>query len=227
MGIVTMGPDFRLIQFIKEKYNVKNFIETGTFYGGTTEWAAPNFEHVHSIEFSEHWYKTTKERLSHLNNVQIHYGDTRSILPKLLEDTESAVLWLDAHWCSDHSYGEDDQCPLLDELAIINSFTKLQDQLFILIDDARLFLAPPHQPHALKDYPDIVQIINSLTTVPRKIYVFNDIIIGVPLKFENEFDAFLQHIATIDLNKAPELLKTPKKSLFKRILRKLSHLLKG
>jgi len=225
MGIVTMGPDFRLIEFIKDNYEIKNFIETGTFYGGTTEWAAGHFEQVYSVEFSEHWYQKTKERLTVLQNVEILFGDTRSMLPGILGKIDNGILWLDAHWCSDHSYGEDDQCPILDELEIINSFKQLNHKLFILVDDARLFLAPPHHPHSLKDYPDIVAIIDVLKAGKRKIFVFNDIIIGVPEIYGETFCKFLQDLATIDLHKEDDSVKVSPPNLFQRIKNKLKRML--
>lgn len=225
MGIVTMGPDFRLIKFIKDNYQVKNFIETGTFYGGTTEWASDHFEQVYSVEFSEYWYNKTKERLTKHQNVKIIFGDTRSMLPGILSKVNNGILWLDAHWCSDHSYGEDDQCPILDELEIINSFIQLNEKLFILIDDARLFLSPPHHPHSLKDYPDIVAIIDVLKIGKRKIFVFNDIIIGVPEIYGETFGVFLQDIATIDLQKENDKAEIPRLGLLRRVKNKLKKML--
>jgi hypothetical protein len=200
MGIVTMGPDFRVIEFIKQNYKVSNFIETGTYQGGTTEAASNIFERVFSIEFSEHWYDYTKERLAAVKNIQLFFGDTRAKLPEIMPQIDNAILWLDAHWCSNHSFGEEDQCPILEELDIINSFEKINQNIFILIDDARLFTSPPAVPHSLTDYPDLLTVIDHLKK-DRVIYIFNDIIYAIPLIYKKDFDPFLQELATIEENK--------------------------
>jgi len=218
MGSITMGPDKRLVKFIKEKYQITNFIETGTYQGGTTEWSADVFKNVYSIEFSEHWYNYTKERLKSRENVNLLFGDTKSILPDLLPKVNNAILWLDAHWCGDHSFGEKDQCPLLVELEIINSFKHLFDKLFIMIDDARLFLSPPHHPHSLTDYPDLAEIMQALTP-DRQIYVFNDIILAVPKSYQHEFSILLQNLATEDL----KVDVVPMPSIKNQIVRKIRH----
>jgi hypothetical protein len=35
MGIIRVGPPAGLMLQLKDKYNVRDFIETGTYYGGT------------------------------------------------------------------------------------------------------------------------------------------------------------------------------------------------
>ncbi|GAA4197085.1 hypothetical protein GCM10022289_03770 [Pedobacter jeongneungensis] len=218
MGSMTMGPDKRLVEFIKEKYQITNFIETGTYQGGTTEWSADVFKNVYSIEFSEHWYNHTKERLKSRKNVNLLFGDTKSILPDILPEVNNAILWLDAHWCGDYSFGEKDQCPLLVELEIINRFKHLFDKLFIMIDDARLFLSPPPHPHSLTDYPDFSEIMQALTP-ERQIYVFNDIILAVPKSYRQEFNILLQNLATEDL----KVDVVPMPSIKNQIVRKFRY----
>ncbi len=210
-----MGPDKRLVEFIKNKYGIQNFIETGTYYGGTTEWASTLFKDVHSIELSEYWYNHTRNRLIDRKNIKLYFGDTREFLPKILSVVDSAILWLDAHWCADNSSGEDDQCPLMQELEIINEHTK---NFFILIDDARLFLAPPPEPNHIKFYPDLLSLIDILRLKNRHVYVYNDIIIAIPIIAKDEFDLFLQGLAS------QNQLSPLKSTLYHRIKNKLTKL---
>jgi len=69
------------------------------------------------------------------------------------------LFWLDAHWSGGDTYGENDECPLMDELKIIFQYRK---NYVILIDDARLFMAPPPKPHKIENWPSIKEIVNIL-----------------------------------------------------------------
>ena len=78
----------------------------------------------------------------------------------MAEHKSNSLFWLDTHWCSSNSYGEEDQCPLMKEIEIIN--TSKADSI-ILIDDARLFLSPPPLPNSSHFYPGIAEVIEKLT----------------------------------------------------------------
>lgn len=196
MGIVRMGVPTHLVEFILQRDRIRTFIETGTFQGGTASWASGLFEQVYTIEFSREIYEATAARLSHLSNVQFLFGDSRSELMKVLQHTGSAIIWLDAHWCSFGSYGESDQCPLLDELEIIN---ESGNDHFILIDDARLFLAPPPRPNSYEYYPDITAIVRSLVQNQRRaVFVYEDVIIAVPYAEKEIFQHYLQEQTSKD-----------------------------
>ncbi|MDB5150055.1 MAG: hypothetical protein JWQ57_4075, partial [Mucilaginibacter sp.] len=88
--------------------------------------------------------------------------------------------------------------PLIDELDLLNTFS---GDCFILIDDARLFLAPPPLPHNLAQYPDIKQLINKLSEKERFIAIHNDVIFAVPAKYKPNFQQFLQSKVTNALYK--------------------------
>jgi hypothetical protein len=195
MGIIRMGIPEDITIFIRECFNIMSIIETGTFYGGTANWASRNFEKVYTIEFAEEIYNQTKQQLGHIPNVQFLFGDSREVLSKLLPDAEQSVIWLDAHWCSMGSYGVMDQCPLLREIEIVNLFDK---DHFILIDDARLFLAPPPLPNLISFYPDINQLVNLLIQKNRKIYIYEDVIFAIPENAQVDFCEFLQNKTTTD-----------------------------
>ena len=200
MGIVRMGPPKDIIIFLKEKCNCLTFIETGTFHGWTSFWASKNFTNVKTIEFSKEIYETTKDRFKELENIDFIFGDSRTELKKLMAEHKSnSLFWLDAHWCGSNSYGEEDQCPLMEEIEIIN--TSKADSI-ILIDDARLFLSPPPLPNSSHFYPGIAEVIEKLTkTVPREVMVYEDVIISFPEKIKDDFIAFMQNKITADHKK--------------------------
>lgn len=195
MGVIRMGLPEELALFLKEQTNSNTFIETGTYYAGTTLWAAKYFNNVHTIELSEVLYKKVSPQHAHITNIQFHFGDSREQLKTILNTIdESVILWLDAHWSSGETYGEDDNCPLIKELEIINQSNK---NACILIDDARLFLAPPNLPNNLLQYPGIQDIVKIFGD-DKFIAVYEDVIIVVPESIKDKFQQYLQSRTTID-----------------------------
>ena len=118
------------IEELKNKYNIKTFIETGTNTAKTTVVVAKMFENVHTIEFNEEYYLNCKEILKNYENVTIHNGSSEQVLNKILPNINERILfYLDAHW---YMY-----CPILDELEAI--FNNNKKDCIIVIHD---FLSP-------------------------------------------------------------------------------------
>ena len=182
-----------LTLFIKEMNNINSFIETGTYQGETAIWASKHFDKIVTIEFSEEIFNQTYDKYTDFKNVNFLFGDSRKCLEQILPDVQQSIIWLDAHWCSNGSYGEKDQCPLVTEIELINRFDK--DHV-ILIDDARLFLAPPPLPNSMQYYPDLNQIQFALNQKNRAVYVYEDVIIAVPENNRQEMQKFLQQKTT-------------------------------
>lgn len=194
MGIVRMGPPENLVLLIKNKYKISTFVETGTFKGQTAFWAAKHFDQVITVENSQEYYdeliNTERE------NIEFLLGDSRLHLKTIINRIQApAIFWLDSHWCGDSSFGEKDQCPLLKELAIIN--TSNFDH-FILIDDARLFLSPPPCPNDLSQWPTILKIFNILSEKNQNRYmvIFEDVIVAVPHHAKKFLAPWFQKINT-------------------------------
>jgi len=53
----TEGPPWELILFLRDRYGVDTFVETGTLYGDTAYKASLYFPHVITIEASEILYR--------------------------------------------------------------------------------------------------------------------------------------------------------------------------
>lgn len=175
-----MGPPDEIISELRDAYSIKKFIETGTHYGSTACWASRIFEHVITIEYSDGIYKQVTENYGHINNIDFMCGDTRKRLQDIVPKLDGpSLFWLDAHWSGGETYGENDQCPIIEEIRIINGSEK---DHFIFIDDARLFMSPPQPPHLIDQWPDITTIINALNSSKseRYIVIIEDVIIAVP-----------------------------------------------
>jgi hypothetical protein len=180
MGSFQMGPPTDLVLKLKSGYGLKDFVETGTYYGKTALWAASHFDRVITIEYSKKIYEEVISRPANPKNIQFLFGDSRHVLKTLVPILPGpAFFWLDSHWCEGETHGEGDNCPLLQEISeIIIS----PQRHFIFIDDARLFMSPPSSPHQADQWPSISEVVDTLRTATYQPYIaiFKDVIISVP-----------------------------------------------
>jgi hypothetical protein len=201
MGICNFGAPRKDIEFLKSLKATDIFIETGTFKGETAAWAAQIFSRVITIEGLEENYLESKRNLAHLNHVECFHGDSRDVLPQVLEQIggKPALFWLDAHWMPG-AFGKSAECPIFDELKYIR---KTSPDHIILIDDARYFLAPPPQPHEASDWPTIGDVINFLNAggaEPLYTVVQQDVVYSVPESMRKAARDYFQIKATEEMN---------------------------
>jgi hypothetical protein len=181
MGLVRMGAPTEIIEKLAATFQVKNFVKTGTYYGHTSIWASKNFQNVFTIEFSQAMYQQVIDKLNKISNLHCFLGDSRTELQKIIQTLQgSSIFWLDAHWSGGNTYGNNDECPLLTEIKIINNSPH---EHFIFIDDARYFTSPPQPPHQIEQWPDITKVIHQLQSGngEKYIVIIEDVIIAVPL----------------------------------------------
>lgn len=58
-----------------------------------------NYDSIHSIELSQHWYQVCIEKFKMHDKVHIHHGDSKFILPEfLMTINEPVTVHLDAHY---------------------------------------------------------------------------------------------------------------------------------
>jgi hypothetical protein len=196
MGLVYPGVPPALADFLRSQAGVGDFVETGTATGKTALWASQRFARVYTIERSPQFFAQAQRSYGQTPNLTMLQGDSRALLPSVVGRLQGpALFWLDAHWMAGESYGEGDECPLLEEIALIDAGRL--DHL-LLIDDARLFLAPPPRPHRAEQWPDLVQLIAALTArVPdRAVVVIDDVIVAVPAALRPALTSFCQDAAT-------------------------------
>lgn len=129
---------------LRDKYNARIFVETGTYKGQTALWANEHFDRVYTIELSPRLFKEFNDVRASLNLDQDKiiscFGDSRVTLRSNDIDafisTRNCFFWLDAHWFHlDDVAGEREDVPLMEELQIILA-TGMPH--VILIDDAPL-----------------------------------------------------------------------------------------
>ncbi|MFY0652180.1 MAG: hypothetical protein JXQ96_09115 [Cyclobacteriaceae bacterium] len=197
MGIVRMGCPEELILQMKTKFNIEEFIETGTYKGNTCIWATRHFDTVQTIENSKIIFDKYADKLGKYNNIKRHFGNSSELLKEVIDSNKTQVFWLDAHWCGGDTYGDDDECPLLEELDLLKNNT--HENSIILVDDARLFLSPPYLPHVSKNWPTIHDITDKLSST-HYVAIFEDVIFIGSKKNEEEYIHQLQLYTTNQFN---------------------------
>ena len=87
------------VRFYVEKYQLKNFVETGTYVGDTLDYIAKAGIKCTSIELSKELYKAACNRFKGVGNIRLLQGDSGKVLPQLLEQiSEPTLFWLDGHY---------------------------------------------------------------------------------------------------------------------------------
>jgi hypothetical protein len=136
----------------------------------------------------------------------------------------AALFFLDAHWCvAEGTAGQHSQCPLLEEIGAIGA---LSPDSVILIDDARLFLAPPPPPHEVTQWPSFDQVDAALraASTEHELMVVNDVIAFYPRRLHGVMKAYA-HAHGIDWLRAAQSLSENED--LRRTTRELDEQLKG
>ena len=176
MGTVNFGIPLAEALHLRDAMGLTAAVEGGTFRGDTARQLSRCFERVYTIERSPRMFALAKDRLRGLTNVRTLGGDTRTHLPDILTREDGILFWLDAHWSGGHTYGAGDECPLLAELQLIFAAGK---RCAILVDDARLFAAPPPAPHDPAAWPALPDIAKLLPD-GWDLVIWNDVIFLTP-----------------------------------------------
>ena len=193
MGAVTFGIPKKLVILIKEHFSIEMFVETGTFRGKTSRWAAGIFSDVITIENSRELFESSKETLRNYKNIQLLFGSSPFQLSKVISGIKKpALFWLDAHWCGGSTYGEEDPCPLLDEIRIVKQSG--YDHI-LMIDDARFFLKPPPKPQDPDLWPGLREILELLNKDEKYFtFISEDVIVSLPLSGKKALQSYFDEI---------------------------------
>jgi hypothetical protein len=157
-------------------------VETGTFQGDTVAEVATLFDEIHTVELSEELYQQAQARFADQQHIHVYQGDSPQFLSEIRGrfSGQGVLYWLDAHWCvAEGTAGQISQCPLLQELAALG---QIDTQTTLLIDDARLYLCPPPDPHEVSQWPSWQEIITALQQLSsqHETMVVNDVIAYYP-----------------------------------------------
>ena len=191
MGVINFSIPESLVLNLVKNNNVKNFVETGTYKGNSSFWAAKHFDNVFTIELNKELYEETSSRKDAPKNITFLQGNSKVVLPELVNTLDGqSIFWLDGHWCMGAG-GKEDECPLMNELMAIS---KTKDSI-ILIDDARCFLGPLPPPHNANDWPRIDEIFSLIRNYfpDYTSTIVEDVIVAVPASVKQNLDDYWQN----------------------------------
>jgi GT2 family glycosyltransferase/uncharacterized coiled-coil protein SlyX len=198
MGAVRFSIDPGLVRVLASELPLKTFVETGTYEGASVRDVLSLFDEIHTIELSEELHARAREEFAENPEVHVHHGHSEEVLqelaPKLSE--AKALFWLDAHWSDEPAAsGGDQSCPLLGELAAIGS---LGPDSVVMIDDARLFLAPPPPPADPDQWPELAQVLAVLSELSgeHEPMVIDDVIVFFPCKVKDAVRRYVRESGT-------------------------------
>tara|TARA_A100001015_G_scaffold298886_1_gene382222 strand:- start:3023 stop:3643 length:621 start_codon:yes stop_codon:yes gene_type:complete len=160
----------KVILDYKKKYDIKNFVETGTYEGEMIKACLDEFEHLFSIELDKTLYENAKIKFKENKKLSLYCGDSGVELKKIISNLEGSTLfWLDAHYSAGITAKGDLDTPIVQELHEI--FKINNDKNIILIDDARCFIGE-------YDYPTLFELKDIINEIAPnyKINVKDDII---------------------------------------------------
>jgi hypothetical protein len=112
------------------------YIETGCYLGNGVKEVRDHYKKTFSIELSIKWYEYNVEQFKDDQRVIICHGDSKKLLPNLLNLIQEPVtIYLDAHYSGGTTAFGEEETPLLKELEILKE-RNFDD--IIIIDDCRL-----------------------------------------------------------------------------------------
>lgn len=192
MGNIQLGVPPKLAIQLRDAFDINTFIETGTYKAGTTIWAAQNFKRVHSIEGFQEYYDKAIDKCAEYSNINLHFGDSRVELPRVLSKQKMACLiWLDAHWLGNTvlSAGTPGECPLSEELSAIENS---KQKHIVLIDDAHCFLGELPKESDRSLWPTYKEIEERITKWGYSTFLFEDVIIAAPNEYAEQIGKFIK-----------------------------------
>jgi len=175
-----------LLEFFS-RAGITQFIETGTFVGETARVASALFERVDTIELDPMYYLTATRKFEGISNIYPILGDSRKCLAAAIAlggKEKRRLYWLDAHWWSlAAEKAMLDQCPLLDELKVIN---EMDAEACIMIDDASFYFRPPPKPYNAPQWPSLDRVFRAIDEQRRYVAIIGNVIVAVPANMEQK-----------------------------------------
>jgi hypothetical protein len=188
MGVVPL----QLAKDLRDGLGLERGVETGTYLGHSARLLASVFPKVLTIEVDRELFAAADRSLADNPAIEVLEGDSRAILPRVVDASIPTLYWLDGHWSGGPTGGSEDECPVIAEVSAISAG---HPNDCLLIDDARMFLAPPPAPHRPEQWPTFRQVGDAIaeTRPGHLVVVAHDIIIAAPKSCMDFVVAFAHH----------------------------------
>lgn len=117
------------IELIIDEFQPDLFLETGTFFGHTTEMLSEYSKPVHTAELKRSFALISRRRLRRFPNTHVHRCPSLALIRRIPRAPGARLFaYLDAHWWSDDP-------PLASE---VSALTGGWDELVVVIDDFKV-----------------------------------------------------------------------------------------
>jgi hypothetical protein len=179
---------------LRDQLRLRRAVETGTYSGEGARRLAAIFDSAVTIELSRELWESARRSQADVPNLELRHGHSSEELPAVVDPSLPTLYFLDGHWSGGPTAGEEQECPVLDELQAISAGHP-DDCIFI--DDARLFTAPPPPPHDPRHWPTLIEVIDAIRAArpDNHVTVLADQVIGVPKRAKPAVDRFGQRIS--------------------------------
>ena len=128
----------RVVLEYADRFNLRSFVETGTYRGKMIFAVRNRFDRIFSIELDAGLAERARNIFTHDKHVTIVEGDSGRALPEVLEKLDAPTLfWLDGHYSGPGTARGALDTPIAQELLAITAHGN--GRHVILVDDARLF----------------------------------------------------------------------------------------
>lgn len=152
------------------------WIETGTFFGDTTNFLANSAGRVYSIEPSPSLAERARQRFRERPNITIIEGLSEECFADLLRQAKGRVsLWLDGHYSGGPTHKGPLETPIATELQIVRQLLGGFDELRVFVDDFRCFAS---QDVGEPDYPKRSWLVEWADSCQLNWTVENDIFVA-------------------------------------------------
>jgi hypothetical protein len=165
---------------LKKTYHLRQFVETGTFQGDAAAWAATRFDKVITIEIHPGYYDAAIARFDRINVVP-YLGNSPVVLKEKRDEIMQlpTFFFLDAHWSGGLHYEKiPDECPLMEELKIING---MNFKHVVMVDDALMFYGNLPDCNTPEKWPGVAEVRKALeNNGQREVYQIGDNFFAIP-----------------------------------------------
>ena len=118
----TDNKSIKVIKYIRDKYKIKSFIETGTYVGVNSQLHSKNFDWVYTCEKVKEYYDKADKRLDKYDNVLMALASSVDWLKWSAKYYDSTMVYLDAHFYDPKMPKGKGKFVILDELKSLKGY---------------------------------------------------------------------------------------------------------